>query len=216
MLDNINRLMGRGKEEKLQREAEQREQGFIRERDGFRTAMESDTMAVEAQRSDLLKWQQDLGDEMENLKHRLRSEELSANGWQPKAMPQKVGNKVVWVRIPPLANELFIDSIQSQVEPFVSRNLLNSNFDEARILTMLENTCNDISDLMADGFDLFDIEFQNYDAVMRLIINTIIPGPFRALHDGERKHARTISKRIESFNEGDSQNKKKSLFGFGG
>jgi len=216
MLEGITNLIG-NKEHKQAMEAEQRERSFVRERDTFRSAMDNDTANLEAQRSDLLKWQQDLGDEMELLKHRLLSEELTEKGWQPKVLAQKTADgKVVWVKIPPMANELFVDYIQTQAEPFVSRNLLNSNFTEERILQILRSTCNDIASAMANGFDYYDINFENFDLVMRLIKNTIIPGPFRAMNDGERKHARTISKRVESFNTGREAPSKKGFFGIGG
>lgn len=167
-------------------------------------------------RSDLMRWQQELNDEAENLKHRLRSEYQTEEGdWAAKnTMTFKKDDKgkivrdpltkkpvMIQIPVPPLANDLFIEYIESQVEPFLSRNLLNSNFNEARILSILKFTMDDIVDNMADGWDVYGIEFRNYDIITRLIKNMIMPGPFRALNDGERRHQRTISKRVEAFSE---------------
>lgn len=82
---------------------------------------------------------------------------------------------------------------------------------------MLKNTMNTIADAMADGWDLYGIEFINYDLIDRLIKNIITPSPFRALNDGERRHQRTISKRIEAIqdNNGIVQQKKGLFGGFG-
>lgn len=169
------------------------------------TANEQMDYVQQDNRSDLLKWQQDLNDELEKLKHRLKGEIKYADGhWGPRLIPTGEKNEkgeLLYQVSPSLANVLFIDYVETQVEPFLSRNLFSSNLDQKRILEMLKNTCDDIADAMADGYDLYEIEFINYDLVMRLIKNTIIPGPFRALNDGQRRHDRTIAKRIEAFNE---------------
>lgn len=216
MFEGITNLVGNN-EEKRALEAENRERSFVRERDAYRSAVDGDYAQVESQRNDLLKWQQDLIQDVERLKNRLLSKELTEDGWQPKTLLQRTETgQIVEVRIPPLANELFVDYIQTQVEPFVSKNLLNSNFTEERILQILRNTCDDIASAISNSYLFYGIEFENFDLIMRLIKNTIIPGPFRALNDGERRHARTISKRVESFNLGRESKEKRSVFGIGG
>ena len=183
--------------------------------------------AQEGGRSDLLRWQQELDDEWVKLANRLRNlEELSDGTWihktvtktqrdpqtnKPKINP--VTKKPIQVKeiLPPLCNELFITKLESQVKPFLSRNMLNSNFNEGRILMMLKNTMNDIASNMADCWDQYDIEFEDYDMITRLIKTTIAPAPFRALNDGERRHARTISKRVETFAESGKINKNKTI-----
>lgn len=152
------------------------------------------------QKNDLIKWQQELKDELENLKHRLRSE-IKVNGkWAPRTMKvrDEEGNDVE-VYVPPLANELFVDYIQSQVEPFLSRNLINANFTEKRVLAMLKFTCNDYCDAMVDGYDRFDIDFINANLIDRLIKNVIIPGPFRAVSGFTKVKDTLIAKRIEGY-----------------
>ena len=151
-------------------------------------------------RSDLLKWQQELGDEIEKLKHRLRSEHEINGVWVRKTMNiLNSEGETIEVEVPAMANEIFIDYIQSQVEPFLSRNLINSSFTEKRILKMLEFTCNDYADAMSDNFDRFSIDFLNVNLIDRLIKNVITPGPFRALSGWTKRSDNTVSKRIEGY-----------------
>ena len=219
MGEMIDKMLGKSDEQKEEKKEDKqiklmKDQQLV----DVATANEPFDYRQQEARSDLLKWQQDLDDEVEKLKHRLRSEEKKKNGsWGTKIFPvgvNKETNETIYNQIPPLANELFIDYIQSQVEPFMSRNLFSSNLNEKRILRMLMDTCNDIADAMADGWDIYEIEFINYDLVMRLIKNVITPGPFRALNDGQRRHDRTIAKRVEAFNEREpSKDRKKGLMG---
>ena len=202
------------KEHKKEIQREDRAKDFARERDTFNKQDDYAMVMQQDGRNDLLKWQQDLDDELENLKHRLRSEEKTDKGWQVKQINYKDDEGNIFLGpMSPLTNELFIDYIETQVEPFLSRNLINSNFDEKRILDILKYTMNDIVNAMADGWDTFGIEFVNYDLILRLIKNIIIPGPFRALNNGQRLHDRSINRRIEAFNEVTGAEKKKGLLG---
>jgi len=216
MFENI---LGRNKEERNAQAAEDRDRDFTKQRDVFNSSIQPDQeyMQMQESRTDLLKWQQSLEDELTKLKHRLRGEHLTDEGWKPKLVRIRTEEGIIETNSPPLANDIFVDYIEIQVEPFLSRNLLNSNFDEKRILEMLKNTMNTIADAMADGWDLYGIEFINYDLIDRLIKNIITPSPFRALNDGERRHQRTISKRIEAIqdNNGIVQQKKGLFGGFG-
>jgi hypothetical protein len=164
-------------------------------------------------RSDLLKWQQDLTDELETLKRRLKGEVFNGKEWVKKKITILEGNQYVKIDMPPLTNDLFVEYIEMQVEPFLSRNLFSSNFQEERILQMLQSTMNDIVDAMSDGWDIYGIDFANYDLVIRLIKNTIIPGPFRALNNGQRVHDRSISKRVDAYNFTGQEQENKSKWG---
>ena len=166
-------------------------------------------------KSDLFRWQQDLQDEVEFLKNKLRGKIIDpeTNQWVYKVLVYKdeEGNSYQ-ERTPPLANEDFIDLIELQLQPFLSRNLINTNFDEKRILTMLCNTMDDIADIMADGWDRFEINFINYDVISRLIKNVITPTPFRALRGWTKNTDNKLSKRVETHAEMPYMNKQKGGF----
>jgi len=168
---------------------------------------------LQDKRSDLMRWQQDLGDEVETLKHELRSEVWDGEKWIPQVVEEFVRDPFGNIKtnpltkraikqlvvVPPLANESFVHLVDISVKPFISRNLINSNFNEGMIWRMLRNFFDDLIDNMADNCKDYDIKFKNYDIITRLIKNVVIAGPFRALNDGERKHQRTINKRVEAF-----------------
>lgn len=152
-------------------------------------------------KSDLLKWQQDLDGELIDLTNRLRGYTKDEDG------VFKIGEGVE-----PLCNDKFIvDIVIPQCKPFISRNLINSTFTVEDILMSLKCTANDITANMADGYDIYDIKFQNYDVILRMIKNIIRAGAFRALNGFTKKVDSTIHKLIESKFENEGQQKR--MFG---
>jgi len=190
MFDMNNNEAARQRKDILQ--AEERQMNFTREQNNQKNALDpTDEIAYLQQRefkSDLIKWQQDLGDEGMSLIMTLLGIE-------------KLDGKLVQVR-EPMCNQQFIyEVVKPQITPFTSRNLINSNYDEITILNDLKYTSNEIADVMSDNFDRYDIEFTNFDLILRLIKNTIKPGIFRA-HKGWTKNTdSTIIKRIEAMHE---------------
>jgi len=153
-------------------------------------AMEQDS------KSDLLRWQQELGDELFELV-------MSFKGF---AKDEK--DHFVQVKEQPICNDDFIyDVVIPQCRPFMSRNLINSKFDEARILNMLKSTSNDIANCMADGYDKYDIKFTDFDLIDRNIKNVIIAGAYRAFKGWTKMTDSTALKRIEAFHQSDEQQK---------
>ena len=194
------------------------EQNFIRERDTFKESSVDDQfyLAEKKDRSDLIRWQQDLEDEVEKLKHLLRSEYFFNNKWNKNKI--KTYNKelktYVIVDCPPLANDLFISYLETQIVPFLSRSLTNSNLDEKRILSILKNTCDDLADSMSDNYDKYGIDFENYDLIMRMVKNVIIPAAYKSCKGWTKNTDSTMIKRIEAINEQSNMlnNQKRGLF----
>lgn len=183
-------------------EAEKRHMSFQREQDSLKvTAPEEQTEILNQEgKSDLIKWQQDLDDELMELVYRLQGKAKVDGHFK------KVGNDKS------LCNDKFVTNIViPQCKPFLSRNLINSNFTEDRILMDLKNTSNDIAANMADGYDTYGIEFQNYDVILRLIKNVIKAGAFRALNGWTKKTDSTTFKKLESSY--DSTNAHDGIFG---
>jgi len=196
MLDFIDPSAKKQRKEEL--EAEQRQMNFAREQNTMQSVQDSsDEMSYLQQqefKADLLKWQQDLGDEGVNLI-------LTLLGME------KINGKLTQVR-ESMCNEKFIyEVVKPQITPFTSRNLINSNYDEITILNDLKHTCNEIADAMADNYDDYDILFTNFDLILRLIKNTIKPGILRALKGWTKNTDSTIIKRIEAMHEQQSPQK---------
>jgi hypothetical protein len=158
-------------------------------------------IAEQEGKADLLRWQQELDDELLNCVQTLRGYAKNEDGnW-------------IKVREKPLCNDKFIhDVIVPQCKPFLSRNLINSNFEEKRILKMLRYTMDDISDAMCDGWDVYSVNFMDFDLIMRTIKNVIIPAPFRALKGWTKKTDSTMSKRMEAITENPQRQQQKRGF----
>lgn len=182
-------------------EQENRERNFIRERESFKAGHLDDiyTQKLEQGRNDLIRWQQDMEDELELMIHRLRGEAFVNGDWKEVSKP--------------LCGEKFINQvIIPQCHPFLSRNIINTRFDERMILDTLKITLYSIVDAMADLYYQNEIEFANLDLVVNEIKNVITPAPFRALQGFTKKIDSSSIKRIEAFNEQMQDQQKKGLF----
>jgi len=170
------------------------------------------------ERSDLLKWQQDLSDEMLELIHTLKNEVKVEGDWKAKKRMVWKDGKPFEVKIPPLCNDKFIDEVViPQCKPFLNRNLFNTNLTEQFIYNQLKLTMKTIKNAMRDNFEFYAIDFTNLDLVLRLIQNFCHPGIFRSLNGWNKKMDSTMFKSIETRGERMQGKEKKGIFGmFGG
>ena len=191
------------KEEKRDAKNFKMQTDFAREQTLTGTAaQEEQTEILEREiRTDLIKWQQDLDPELESLAFKL-------TGW--------VKRSGEWIKTEktPLVNDKFMeDVVIVQLDPWLSKNLINSKFTEERILMNLKHTSNEIADNMADNFDAYDIQFTNFDLVLRVLKTTMQSSGFRALQGWTKNTDSKIIKRIESSHDhANMQEKKKGLF----
>lgn len=186
-------------------EAEKRQMNLMREQSSI--AASSDPLYVQEQnqKSDLIRWQQELEDGLEILKMRLRNRTKNLNG--------------EWVEtqgIPPLVTEKGICMIESELSPFLgqeAKNLINSNLNEDMILSMLKNTADTIVVNLADNYDIYMVNPtpSNMSHTMRIIKNAIIPTPYRALNGWTKRQDNMGIKRIETFVDNPGQERKKIL-----
>ncbi len=204
---------------RAEREAEDRQVQHAKESEAFTETMRNDEayMQEHKERSDLIRWQQDLDDDLQKLVHKLKAHHQVNGVWvrqTEKVWDEETDTIIEQYKIP-MVNDLFIDQVViPQCEPFLSRNIFNSNLDETRILTMLKRTMNEIADAMCDGYDVYGIEFRNFGIVDNLIRITIIPSPFRSLQGWNKRMDNMAIRRIESFNEStQSQPQQKGIFG---
>ena len=191
-------------ERKEQEKAEQRAMSFQRERDSFQTnAAEDHTEIMNQQgKSDLIKWQQDLKDEIISLKWKLLGYDLTDDGWIKKYNA--------------MCNETFINQIiDPTFSAYTSRGFINTNLDERQLLMRLKKTCNNLAKCLITKYDEYDIDFKHFDDIDSEVKNILVPAAFRALKGWTKKTDSTIFKRIESSNDGGDINEKKAnVFGF--
>jgi len=205
-----------------EQQAEQRQYEYGREQMGLQTAEQIPDQVLLQQKEenqDLLKWQQDLKDELAQLKHDLRGEVYDLDkGWTREKilLGYDKNNKEVYGFMPPLMNEVGIRMIETACRPIMSRNMINTRIDEKMAYGILRRTSDTIvSSIAFYGETAYGMEFGNYSFVVRLVKNVMIPTPFRALKGWTKRMDSTISKRVEAFNQGSTGFKtgKKGLFG---
>lgn len=178
------------KPEQIERKQIKEERNFVRESQMLDSASKDDQSYIVSQESktDLLRWQQDLDDELFNLIQQLLGYQKVKEGFIEFSGA--------------MCNKKFItEVIIPQCKPFMTRSLINSNWDEKMILNRLKITSNVVADSMSDNWDAYSIEFTNFDAVLNEVKTTIIAGAYRALNGWTKRIDSTMIKRIESMSE---------------
>jgi len=160
-------------------------------------------LEMHKQKEDLVKWQQDLIEELINLELDLQAKYINSNG------------DIVNTGEDPSCNRHCIHMIRTCVRPLISRGMMMTNLNEERILQMLKRTAGVIVRNICLNHDIYDVDFHNISYIIGTIKNYIIPAPFRALNDGERKHNREVIRRVETYNEsGSDKSSPRGLFSF--
>lgn len=186
--------------------AEEREKNFLRERASFQAGVSDDAsyMHTQTEKSDLIKWQQEFNQEIESLKHELKSEILTERGWQRKSYKEfdAITKNYKTKEVPQLCNDAFAEEICQQVKPFLNKNFVNSNIDDKTIRNMLRNTHNDIVGMIADSWGFNGIRtVDDASAICRIVKNYIDPAAFRSVGGWTKRTDSTMIKRIEALQE---------------
>lgn len=203
----FDRFMNPQKNEiKAQKEIRKEEMAHIDKQQIMQAASNpAEDQVFEAQqemRADLLKWQQDFSVDMVDLIMELK-------GYAPDEK-----GKPIKVRDEPLCNDKFIyDVIKPICGGYLNRNLINSNLDLNEINLMLRFTCNDLTDAMAEGYDVYDINFRDHNIIIRIIKTRIKPAAFRALKGWTKKTDSSVIRRIEAMNDTPNSHTPKGMFG---
>ena len=195
MFENIVNQIRNKKEIENQEKLATKQQAYERDTNILMQNSAADEVtynAVQNEKSDLIRWQQDLSDEMVDLVYTLRGySKGDDNKWHPIMINGK--------KKKPMCNEVFIHNvIIPQCEPFTSRAMVNSNYAERSINQDLGSTMMTIAGNMADNYDQYDIDFANYDLIIRQIINVIKPNILRSLKGWTHKENSRIIKRVET------------------
>ena len=200
--------------EKFATQQQSKEMDFSREQQATNIGLQDDqtTMIKQEERKDLIRWQQDMDEELQKLVFKLKRYYLNdRNEWVPKMIMEN--GKLM--RAKPMCNDLFIEEVvEPNCEPYLSKGSTNSNLTEKSILDGLRNTFNDISSTMANNFDRYDISEQDQQSnIIRILKNVLTPAAFRSLNGWTKKTDSTIFRRIEQDNMGLQQQPKKGVMG---
>jgi len=186
-------------------ESENRQMNFAREQSTFQSGdnANSDVVHIQQQKekTDLLKWQQDLGEEDRDLCLGLLGYYKTENGYEMIGKPK--------------CNILFIQQvIEPILKSYNSRAMCNSNLSEKTLLMRLKYTSNNLARTMIIKKDQFEIEFKDFDDVLSLIKTKMVSAGYRAINGWTKRTDSTTFKRIESAydNEKEQSKKKWGLF----
>tara|TARA_R100001530_G_scaffold109433_1_gene76825 strand:- start:15 stop:665 length:651 start_codon:yes stop_codon:yes gene_type:complete len=213
-------MFGPNREIKMQMDAEKRDQDFVRQRDVFNAAFIQDHAEMSMHQDsetkrELTRWQQDMDDQINQAVHDLRNEVMIDGEWVPQT--EVVGidkdGEPIMGQYNPKMNEYGIRAFVSSMRPLLSRNLMMSNYDEAKILSKLRGSVTTfILDLMKN-YNLYGVRKQDMSAIIRSFRNHAEPAHYRALNNGERSYLNTIHKSVEAKTETIQPEKKKGFMG---
>jgi len=153
---------------------------------------------------DLTRWQQDLEDDVEALRHDLMNERRTKDGWGLAYQDAK-----------PLMTDEGTSKIISFIKRYLSRNLIMSNLDEYIITRIMRGLVTDITIHIAMNYKQYQLDVTDRSLVVRMIKDSIEPTLYRSFNNGERNYLNTINKRIETTNLSEREQKKATGF-FGG
>jgi hypothetical protein len=210
-------VMGR-KQEKVQERAETRERNFIKTMDvinkGFQDEIPVDP-TIEQERNDLTRWQQDMTEVVESLKHNLLNEVKINNKWEVQTMPigYNEEGELVHGRVPPMVNHLGVSRILAVVRSYLNKSNMNTNYDQDTINRRLKRLNDTFTIHLGGSREIYGIEHNNLSLIKKMVMDSVEAIFCSALNNGWRAHLNTTNKRVEAFTEA-IQPQKKSLWGF--
>lgn len=195
-------------------EERERDRMFTKQMDGQKEVSALDSannpqtemiqLQQQKEREDLVRWQQDLGNELNQLEHDLRREVLNKDGsWSPMQImvgwTKNVNNKNVpqFKDAAPVCNDFGIMMIKTNLRPLMGKNIMMSNLSEERILQILKSTIKTVIRNICIKHDYYEVDFHDISYIRQTIQNAALPAPFRALSNGERKYLTSTTRSIE-------------------
>jgi len=169
------------------------------------------------QREQILKWQQDMTFELEELKHDLANEVLDPNTNTYVRNTEIIfdNQKGDWVEqyMLPRMNSQGIGFVLTNIKRYISRNTMRCSLDSATIYKKMQVFGNDMAIALAVNYDTFGINLTEYPSLNSTIRSFVHFTLLRALNDGERRNEREIRRLIESTMDRPEQKQKMKLFG---
>jgi len=211
------------KEEQSQSKAMQFTQDMEREANVFQALSADDGtyMDIRDEKRDLTRWQQDLSDELEDLRHDLLREVQNSSGkWvaETECIGVDDADKEVWVNSTPMVNKTGFYKIRTVIKRYLSRNMMMTNFSEDIINKTLFNLKVKLICNLGSCQQDYEINKEDIPIITTLVMDSIKGTLYRAYNNGERNYLNTINKRIEAFtqNQPAPTQKKGWLAGLGG
>lgn len=201
-------------------DAERRDRNFSREQVASTSASHPSSMdrsmQIVEQRSDLLRWEQEFGEEFELFVRNLRNEEFTEDGWRPISRTTYVNGVPTTVTMEPDFNDLFVQRLKHYAQPFMMKQVAISKMDEKRILLMLKRTSHALTQDLAIHMDDYGIkDLATATRIKRAFLQFVAPNFYRSVGGWNKEQSSKIWNRSEVVTNPEPE--KKKFFGmFGG
>jgi len=172
---------------------------------GLRPEDDSNFLQIKEQQKDLVRWQQDLDDTIEMLKHDLMHEILTEEGWCVET--------INGVPVKPMINYEGVYRIITLVKRYLSRNFMMSNYDDDTIFRVLRRLNEDLVVNIGTKYKIYDVDQADMSLIVKMVMDSVEATLNRALNNGERNHLNTINKRIEAHTDSQNPQQQKGLLG---
>ncbi len=197
-------------EEQKELASEKRQMNFAEKQLREKVAAESAMSAAEDQthmyeqerKAELLRWQQDSTGQINQLSAKLLGlVQVGEDEWE-----KNPGQKA-------LCNELFInDWVNPLCSAFLSKDYVNSNLEESRILNQLHNTFDDLVIVLTAKHEFYGIDVLDLTTIVRLLKEFVIGPAYRPYKGFTKIKDSGIHKAIETtythpLKEGESKKK---------
>lgn len=165
--------------------------------DAFQNLVNSNSQYEE----NLIRWQLDLKEDLDNIKHLLKGENLEINDNGELEWKKPVNEKFI-----PF-NEFGVQLIMNVLSFYLNRNTLLSYYDEETIQKKVYDFGNEIVDLIHNRYEEMGMDTDEkrkmYPLIVRELVDTVHSAYLRALRGGERRSLRTARSvmQTESLNE---------------
>lgn len=208
------------REERKIKEAEKRAHEYTKKEGTLGAGLKEEYVDIRnanTMNSDIVLFTQDFEDEKcESLIHELKNHVRDSKGnWVvPKELLgyTKEG-EAVYQDMQPKINDAGIMMILTLARPFFHRNMINSNYDDTKINFILKKTKRVLRRSLIVNSENYGLTNEPSTTVLSEIIDCVMnhvkPTIYRALNDGERRHLRSFTKKIEATTDGTQQPKKR-------
>lgn len=186
-----------------QEKFENRQMMFSKEQNTMASASNEDInemMHQQEQKSGLLRWQQDLAEEVTLFKYKLMGYELIEDTYKLTSEP--------------MCNKLFISQVVDPLcSAFLSRSFANSCLKPEMISSRLKRTFNNLAKSLIMKHKRYDISFQDFDDLDQEMKSFIVPAAFKAVNGWTKRTDNSTYKNVGYENIGQPNTKEqKGMF----
>ena len=131
-------------------------------------------------KDDLTRWQQNLEPELRQLVHDLKKEVCVGKGENGHEEWKCIDEE-------PVCTEEYVLRFLTKVRPFMSKNLMMSNYSEERILNTIKSSLLDLRCDIGLNREKYEIDKGDMDHIVQVFKSYTIPTLFRPMNQGESK-----------------------------